>query len=281
MSSYLDISIERQLEDKSWVNLLNCSYDEERKTVDLYKLRDVFRDCDCYESLATKESISEESLNNFAVKISRNSCFNSIQKGSKLWPYDKKPFETLVNTTNALDELEHLANTNGLKFRDITVYLKDEKLEYDTPYTALQDLKYNSKYSGISFDNKVIGIINYCDADGNSIDQFRLPENIYISSYKNLKALEQKLADEIEQIKQTQNDESRLGQLLAEEISELDPKDINGPLGDIVKRIINNNDAESDFYTKEYIDSLEGSLDELKFLIHLVGENGRIIWGIS
>lgn len=281
MSSYLDISIERQLEDKSWVNLLNCSYNEERKTVDLYKLRDVFRDCDCYESLATKENISEESLNNFAVKISRNSCFNSIQKGSKLWPYDKKPFETLVNTTNALDELEHLANTNGLKFRDITVYLKDEKLEYDTPYTALQDLKYNSKYSGISFDNKVIGIINYCDADGNSIDQFRLPENIYISSYKNLKALEQKLADEIEQMKQTQNDESRLGQLLAEEISELDPKDINGPLGDIVKRIINNNDAESDFYTKEYIDSLEDSLDELKFLIHLVSENGRIIWGIS
>lgn len=281
MSSYLDISIERQLKDRSWVNLLNCSYNEERKTVDLYKLRDVFRDCDCYESLATKESISEESLNNFAVKISRNSCFNSIQKGSKLWPYDKKPFETLVNTTNALDELEHLANTNGLKFRDITVYLKDEKLEYDTPYTALQDLKYNSKYSGISFDNKVIGIINYCDADGNSIDQFRLPENIYISSYKNLKALEQKLADEIEQMKQTQNDENRLGQLLAEEISELDPKDINGPLGDIVKRIINNNDAESDFYTKEYIDSLEDSLDELKFLIHLVGENGRIIWGIS
>ena len=281
MSSYLDISIERQLEDRSWVNLLNCSYSEERKTVDLYKLRDVFRDCDCYESLATKENISEESLNNFAVKISRNSCFNSIQKGSKLWPYDKKPFETLVNTTNALDELEHLANTNGLKFRDITVYLKDEKLEYDTPYTALQDLKYNSKYSGISFDNKVIGIINYCDADGNSIDQFRLPENIYISSYKNLKAFEQKLADEIEQMKQTQNDESRLGQLLAEEISELDPKDINGPLGDIVKRIINNNDAESDFYTKEYIDSLKDSLDELKFLIHLVGENGRIIWGIS
>lgn len=281
MSSYLDISIERQLEDRSWVNLLNCSYNEECKTVDLYKLRDVFRDCDCYESFATKENISEESLNNFAVKIQRNSCFNSIQKGSKLWPYDKKPVETLINAANVLTELEHLANTNKLKFSDIIVYLKDEKLEYDTPYAALQDLKYNSKYSGISFDNKVIGIINYCDADGNSIDQFRLPENIYISSYKNLKALEQKLADEIEQMKQTQNDENRLSQLLAEEISELDPKDINGPLGDIVKHIIKNNDAESDFYTKEYIDLLEDSLDELKFLIHLVSENGRIIWGIS
>ena len=281
MSSYLDISIERQLEDRSWVNLLNCSYDEEHKTVDLYKLRDVFRDCDCYESFATKENISEESLNNFAVKIQRNSCFNSVQKGSKLWPYDKKPVETLINAANVLTELEHLANTNKLKFSDTIVYLKDEKLEYDTPYAALQDLKYNSKYAGASFNNKTIGIKNYYDADGNSIDQFRLPENIYISSYKNLKAFEQNLADEIEQIKQTQNDENRLGQLLAEEISELDPKDINGPLGDIVKRIINNNDAESDFYTKEYIDSLEGSLDELKFLIHLVGENGRIIWGIS
>ena len=178
-------------------------------------------------------------------------------------------------------ELEHLANTNRFKFSDTIVYLKDEKLEYDTPYAALQDLKYNSKYAGASFNNKTIGIKNYYDADDNLIDQFRLPENIYISSYKNLKAFEQKLADEIEQIKQTQNDENRLGQLLAEEISELDSKDINGPLGDIVKRIIKNNDAESDFYTKEYIDSLEDSLDELKFLIHLVGENGRIIWGIS
>lgn len=281
MSSYLDISIERQLKDGEWVNLLNCSYNEEYKTVDLYKLRDVFRDCDCYESLATKENISEESLNNFAVKIQRNSCFNSIQKSSKLWPYDKKPVETLINAANVLSELEHLANTNKLKFSDTIVYLKDEKLEYDTPYAALQDLKYNSKYSGISFDNRVIGIINYCDADGNSIDQFRLPENIYISSYKNLRAFEQKLADEIEQIKQTQKDENRLSRLLAEEVSELDPKDMKGPLGDIVKRIIKNNDAESDFYTKEYIDLLEDSLDELKFLIHLVGENGRIIWGIS
>lgn len=281
MSSYLDISIERQLKDGEWVNLLNCSYDEELMTVDLYKLRDAFQDCDYYESFATKENISEESLNNFAVKIRKNSCFNSIQKGSKLWPYDKKPFETLVNTTNVLDELEHLANTNGLKFRDITVYLKDEKLEYDTPYVALQDLKYNPKYANVNFDNKVIGIKNYCDADGNSIDQFQLPENIYISTYKNLRAFEQKLADEIEQIKQTQNDENRLSRLLAEEVSELDPKDMKGPLGDIVKRIIKNDDTESGFYTKEYIDSLESSLDELKFLIHLVGKNGRIIWGIS
>lgn len=281
MSSYLDISIERQLKDGEWVNLLNCSYDEELMTVDLYKLRDAFQDCDYYESFATKENISEESLNNFAVKIRKNSCFNSIQKGSKLWPYDKKPFETLVNTTNILDELERLANTNGLKFRDIIVYLKDEKLEYDTPYAALQDLKYNSKYSGISFDNRVIGIINYCDADGNSIDQFRLPENTYISTYKNLRAFEQKLVDEIEQIKQTQNDENRLSRLLAEEVSELDPKDMKGPLGDIVKHIIKNNDTESDFYTKEYTDSLKDSLDELRFLIHLVGENGRIIWNIS
>lgn len=281
MSSYLDISIERQLKDGKWINLLNCSYDEELMTVDLYKLRDAFQDCNYYESFATKENISEESLNNFAVKIRKNSCFNSIQKGSKLWPYDKKPFETLVNTTNVLDELEHLANTNGLKFRDITVYLKDEKLEYDTPYAALQDLKYNSKYSGISFDNRVIGIINYCDADGNSIDQFRLPENTYISTYKNLRTFEQKLVDEIEQIKQTQNDENRLSRLLAEEVSELDPKDMKGPLGDIVKRIIKNSDTESDFYTKEYTDSLKDSLDELRFLIHLVGENGRIIWSIS
>ena len=48
-----------------------------------------------------------------------------------------------------------------------------------------------------------------------------------------------------------------------------------------IQDIIKNNDTESDFYTKEYIDLLEDSLDELKFLIHLVSENGRIIWGIS
>ena len=44
MGSYLDISIERQLDDGTWVNFMNCSSDDALMTVNLYKLRDVFNE---------------------------------------------------------------------------------------------------------------------------------------------------------------------------------------------------------------------------------------------
>ena len=59
MGSYLDISIER-LKDGKWVNLLNCSSSEELETVNLYKLRDTFVDCEYYDSYDLLEAIGKK-----------------------------------------------------------------------------------------------------------------------------------------------------------------------------------------------------------------------------
>lgn len=281
MGSYLDISIER-FKDGKWVNLLNCSSSEELETVNLYKLRDTFVDCEYYDSYATTENISEESIHNFATKIRRDGYFGNIQKGSKLWPYDKHCRNTEVSDPNVLYKLEALSTESRFKFCDITIFLKFKKLEYETPYAALQDLKYNPELKGLvqEADNDCsIYVSRYFNDQNEEVYQFQIPSNTYISTYKNLKAFEHELENELAQAEETRSDENRLRSLLISEIAELNSEDLKGPLGKIVKRITKNRDWSD--YSKEYIDSLKGNLEELKFLIRLTGENGRIVWRIS
>ena len=281
MSSYLDISIER-FKDGKWVNLLNCSSSEELETVNLYKLRDTFVDCEYYDSYATTENISEESIHNFATKIRRDGYFGNIQKGSKLWPYDKQCRSTSSAASNAISELKALSEDSRFKFCDITVLLKNKTFEYGTPYAAMQDLKYNPELKDLAQEvanGCVIYVNRYFNDQNEEVYQFQIPSNTYISTYKNLKAFEHELENELAQVEETRSDKNRLRSLLISEIAELSPEDLKGPLGKIVKRITKNRDWSD--YSKEYIDSLKDSLDELRFLIHLVGENGRIIWNIS
>lgn len=281
MSSFLDISIERQLNGR-WVNFLNCSSDEALETVNLYLLRDTFSDCDYYDGYATTENISEESVYNFATKIRRDGYFGNIQKGSKLWPYDKQCRSTSSAASNAISELKALSEDNRFKFCDITVLLKNKTYEYGTPYAAMQDLMYNPELKDLVQEvanGCVIYVNRYFNDQNEEVHQFQVPSNTYISTYKNLKAFEHELENDLAQAEESRSDENRLRSLLSGEIAELSPEDLKGPLGKIVKRIIKNKSSFS--YSKDYIDSLKDSLEELKFLIRLVGENGRIIWNIS
>lgn len=281
MSSFLDISIERQLNGR-WVNFLNCSSDEALETVNLYLLRDTFNDCNYYDSYATTENISEESIYNFATKIRRDGYFGNIQKGSKLWPYDKQCRSTSSAASNVISELKALSEDSRFKFCDITVLLKNKTYEYDTPYAAMQDLKYNPELKDLVQEvanGCVICVNRYFNDQNEEVYQFQVPSNTYISTYKNLKAFEHELENELAQAEETRSDENRLRSLLSSEIAELNPEDLKGPLGKIVKRITKNKDWLN--YSKEYIDSLKDNLEELRFLIRLTGENGRIIWNIS
>lgn len=281
MGSFLDISIERQLNGR-WVNFLNCSSDEALETVNLYLLRDTFNDCDFYDGYATTENISEESVYNFATKIRRDGYFGNIQKGSKLWPYDKQCRSTSSAASNAISELKALSEDSRFKFCDITVLLKNKTYEYDTPYAAMQDLMYNPELKDLVQEvanGCVIYVNRYFNDQNEEVYQFQVPSNTYISTYKNLKAFEHELENDLAQAEESRSDENRLRSLLSSEIAELNPEDLKGPLGKIVKRIIKNKGSFN--YSKDYIDSLKDSLDELKFLIRLTGENGRIIWNIS
>ena len=281
MGSYLDISIERQLDDGTWVNFMNCSSDDALMTVNLYKLRDVFNDCEHYDGEATIHDISKESASNFAIKIrQKNNYFGNIREGSASWPYDKRRNTVTAQNVDIMKFLSALEESLDTKFCSISLYVGGKERLYDTPYTAIQDLKYSPEYKGKVdelFDHKVC-VHRYYNGQ-NEIVQYQMPSHTFISSYANLKAFERELVKELKQAEQTQSDENRLRALLISETSELKPEDMKGPLGDIVKRITKSRKWSA--YTKSYIEELQDNLEELRFLIRLTGENGRIIWGIS
>ena len=221
------------------------------------------------------------SASNFAIKIrQKNNYFGNIREGSASWPYDKRCKTVTAQNVDVMKFLSALEESLDTKFCNISLYIDGKEHLYDTPYTAIQDLKYSPEYKGKVdelFDHKVC-VHRYYNGQ-NEIVQYQMPSHTFISSYANLKAFERELVKELKQAEQTQSDENRLRALLISEISELKPEDMKGPLGDIVKRITKSRKWSA--YTKSYIEELQDNLDELRFLIRLTGENGRIIWGIS
>jgi len=288
MSSYLDISIERQLENGKWVNFINCSSEDTLETVNLYLLRDVFRDCEYYTcEVADVTDVAKQTALNFATKIHRqNGVFNSVSEGSPLWPYDKEEHDIKIETLDILSKMEELNRNDNFRFSEVVLTLRDgTELTFATPYNALTELRYNPDYKDKElvhiFRDEVI-IRKFFDTEGDEVVQYQVPNYTYISTYEDLKKFEHEIERELEDAKQSQSDVVRLGSILNDEVSELKPEEMEGPLGEIVKRLIGHiGDDEWSDYTRDYIESLGNVLDELRFLIRLVGKNGRIIWRVS
>lgn len=288
MSSYLDISIERQLEDGKWVNFINCSSEDALETVNLYLLRDAFRDCEYYtREVADVADVAKQTALNFATKIYRQGgVFNSVSEGSPLWPYDKEEYDTKFTTLCIMSKLEELERDENFRFCEVVLTLRDgTELTFATPYNALTELRYNPDFKDKElmhiFKDEII-VRKFFDTDGDETVQYQVPNYTYLSTYDDLKRFEHEIERELEDAKQSQRDEVRLGSILNNEISELKPEEMEGPLGDIVKRLIGHvGDDEWSDYTQDYIESLGNVLDELRFLVRLVGKNGRIIWRVS
>lgn len=287
MSSYLDISIERQIEDGKWVNFINCSSNDSLETVNLYLLRDAFRDCEYYTCEVDRTCVARQTALNFATKIQRhNGCFNAVLKGSPLWPYDKEEHDIKITTLDILSKMEELERNENFRFSEVVLTLRDGiELTFATPYNAINELRYNPDFKDQDltriFSDEVI-VRKFFDKNGDEVVQYQVPNHTYLSTYEDLKNFEREVERELEEAKQSQRDEVRLGSILNDEVSELKPEDMEGPLGEIVKRLIGHvGDDEWSDYTRDYIESHENVLDELRFLIRLVGKNGRIIWRIS
>lgn len=287
MSSYLDISIERQLENGKWVNFINCSSEDSLETVNLYLLRDAFRDCEYYTREVDRTDVAKQTALNFATKIQRrDGIFNSVSEGSPLWPYDKEEHDIKITTLDILAKMEELERNENFRFSEVVLTLRDgTELTFATPYNVLTELRYNPDYKDKElvhiFKDEII-IRKFFDKNGDEVVQYQVPNYTYLSTYEDLKKFEHEIERELEDAKQSQSDVVRLGSILNDEVSELKPEEMEGPLGDIVKRLIGHvGDDEWSEYTCDYIESLENVLNELRFLIRLVGKNGRIIWRIS
>ena len=160
-------------------------------------------------------------------------------------------------------------------------------LTFESPYEAAQIVKYslakhlekqNANISTIS--NGSLVCFKYADEKGKEVLQYTLEHGTAISYPKDLELMLKDLEKELERIKESKTQNAIVSQALREATADLEEKDFDNNLGEIVKDLINNESEFTD-YSFEYEEELKMQSEELSTLIKLVGENGRIVWIVS
>ena len=136
------------------------------------------------------------------------------------------------------------------------------------------DIKDLSNGSLVSFQ--------YVDAErGNkSIPQYTLEQGTAISYPKDLNLMLKDLEKELKQIEESKTQSAIIARALREATEDLEEKDFDNKLGEIVKDLMNT-DSEFDDYSREYEEEIQSQVEELKILIKITGEEGRIIWSVN
>ena len=88
------------------------------------------------------------------------------------------------------------------------------------------------------------------------------------------------LEKDLKQIEESKTQNAIIAKTLKEATEDLEEKDFDSKLGEIVKDLMNT-DSEFDDYSREYEEEIRSQIEELNTLIKLVGENGRIIWNVN
>ena len=72
MSSYLDISLEKQIHEGKWEHIVDLNQCDERSLINSGILRDVFRDTEYFDHYASADEVTLRTARNFAEKISKS-----------------------------------------------------------------------------------------------------------------------------------------------------------------------------------------------------------------
>lgn len=162
-------------------------------------------------------------------------------------------------------------------------------LTFESPYEASQFVKYTLS-KALEKQNTDIGDLSngslisfqYVDTErGNkSIPQYTLEQNTAISYPRDLNLMLKDLEKDLKQIEESKTQNAIIARTLKEATEDLEEKDFDSKLGEIVKDLMNT-DSEFDDYSREYEEEIRSQIEELNTLIKLVGENGRIIWNVN
>lgn len=162
-------------------------------------------------------------------------------------------------------------------------------LTFESPCEASQFVKYtlsktlekqNADIEDLS--NGSLVSFQYVDTErGNkSIPQYILEQNTAISYPRDLNLMLKDLEKDLKQIEESKTQNAIIARTLKEATEDLEEKDFDSKLGEIVKDLMNT-DSEFDDYSREYEEEIRSQIEELNTLIKLVGENGRIIWNVN
>lgn len=378
MSSYLDISLEKQIREGKWEHIVDLNQYDERSLINSGILRDVFRDTEYFDHYASTDEVTLRTARNFAEKISKSQrYFRNMDEDNPNYPYKyKKTRRFLVESLwddfpkfseihmQCNDELNSAVSNQNLEpidrvvkvfdsmvkdiwsaFLDVGIdidptqwhlikdFLKPSQKAYDlgekwfdkvnteldfinaakegyydniyvvksnvtgqnyyltfeSPYEASQFVKYTlskaleKQNAGIDdLSNGSLVSFQYVDAEkGNkSIPQYTLEQGTAISYPRDLNLMLKDLEKELAQIEESKTQNAIIARTLREATEDLEEKDFDNKLGEIVKDLMNT-DSEFDDYSREYEEEIQSQIKELKILIKITGEEGRIIWSVN
>ena len=378
MSSYLDISLEKQIHEGKWEHIVDLNQYDERSLINSGILRDVFRDTEYFDHYASADEVTLKTARNFAEKISKSQkYFRNMDGSNPNYPYKyKKTRRFLVESLwcdfpkfseihmQCNDELNSEVSTQNLEpidkvvkvfdsmvkdiwsaFLDVGIdvnptqwylikdFLKPSQKAYDlgeewfdkvnteldfisaakegyydniyvvtsnvtgqnyyltfeSPYEASQFVKYTLskalKKQNAHIDDLSNGSLvsfQYVDAERGmkSIPQYTLEQGTAISYPKDLSLMLKDLEKELKQIEESKTQRAVIARTLREATGNLEEKDFDNKLGEIVKDLMNT-DSEFNDYSREYEEEIQSQIEELKTLIKITGEEGRIIWSVN
>lgn len=295
MSSYLDFVIEKKDEDGKWKLSMKSSYDEDKAIINPYILRDIF------QFYLDKDNVIK--FDDFETEIAMSEKFPEYYKDYKNYPYDKERILcpcTLGSyyENDLLDCLERIYKSkDAARFSDIALriknhvadFLNDKNIihgkddtcyyKFSTAYEAYNFVEYNLIPNGIDYKNifDEVDFIAYKNADGKFMHQY-IADNVKVSYNKDLCKTLRDFEKEYEDYKTSINDENRLRKFLNELLDEEDLKEKTS-LSKKIKAFMEG--GNMNYYTQEEIEELTARIEEMKLLIRLVGENGRVVWKIS
>ncbi len=378
MSSYLDISLEKQIHEGKWEHIVDLNQCDERSLINSGILRDVFRDTEYFDHYASVEEVTLKTARNFAEKISKSQkYFRNMDADSPNYPYKyKKTRRILVELLwsdfpkfseihmQCNDELNLTVSNQNLEpidkvvrvfdsmvkdvwsaYLDVGIdidptqwylikdFLKPSQKAYDlgeewfdkvnteldfinaakegyydniyvvknevsgssfyftfeNPYEASQFVKYTlskaleKQNAGIDTlsNGSLVSFLYVDDEKGKRVvPQYTLEQGTSISYPKDLNLMLKDLEKELKQIEESKTQNAIISRALREATAELEEKDFDNELGEIVKDLMNT-DSEFDDYSREYEEEIQSQIEELKTLIKMVGEEGRIIWSVN
>lgn len=378
MSSYLDISLEKQIHEGRWEHIVDLNQCDERSLIDSGILRDVFRDTEYFDHYASVEEVTLRTARNFAEKISKSQkYFRNMDESNPNYPYKyKKTRRILVELLwsdfpkfseihmQCNDELNLTVSNQNLEpidkvvrvfdsmvkdvwsaYLDVGIdidptqwylikdFLKPSQKAYDlgeewfdkvnteldfinaakegyydniyvvknevsgssfyftfeNPYEASQFVKYTlskaleKQNAGIDTlsNGGLVSFVYVDDEKGKRVvPQYTLEQGTAISYPKDLNSMLKDLEKELKQIEESKTQNAIISRALREATAELEEKDFDNELGEIVKDLMNT-DSEFDDYSREYEEEIQSQIEELKTLIKMVGEEGRIIWSVN
>lgn len=301
MSSYLDFVIEKKDKDGKWRFFTKSSYEDEA-IVNPYILRDVFQ-----YNLTNVENILD--FDDSKTEIIMSEKFPEYYKDYKNYPYDKKRIlyackcgsyyqDDLLDCLKKIYESEDVVHFSDIALRiknhdwlngTAADFLNDKNIireedatyyyKFRTAYEAYNFVKYFLTPKGFDYKNifDEVNFIIYKDNDGNALPQY-ITNGVKVSYNKDLCKALRDLEKEYEDYKTSINDENRLRKLLNELLDEEDLKEKTS-LSKKIKAFMKGGNIN--YYTQEEIEELTTQIEEMKLLVRLVGENGRIVWKIS